>query len=63
MTYSALAALANDGDFRQRVAACAAEQQVQAGADLGGCIRLRGRTSICGSLRRPLGSPTPGRTV
>ena len=36
MTYSALAALANDGDFRNRVAACAAEQQVQAGADLGG---------------------------
>lgn len=34
MTYSSLAALANDGDFRQRVSACAAEQEAQAGANL-----------------------------
>lgn len=36
MSYSSLAALASDGAFRDRVAACAAEQQTQAGADLGG---------------------------
>ena len=36
MSYQSLAALASDGDFRNRVAACAAEQQTQAGADLGG---------------------------
>ena len=36
MSYTSLAALASDGDFRQRVAACAAEQETQADADLGG---------------------------
>lgn len=36
MSYSSLAALAQDGQFRNRVAACAAEQQAQASADLGG---------------------------
>ncbi len=36
MTYSSLAALAQDSDFHNRVAACAAEQETQAAADLGG---------------------------
>ena len=36
MSYQSLSALAQDGQFRNRVAACAAEQEVQAGADLQG---------------------------